>query len=275
MKIILIISLLLIGMIGWGQEAKIDNWYFLQNGVDTANFYEYVYDSKDSLQYIFKQDYNHNTIITYTYEDGYCIKTASSTMTYNYEYLIDTIIEKRYYQGNSLYRYYTIGDYNNVIRYSSINTYEWNEGNLMVGYLIGDTSFYRSYYTNYINPWYQENKYFRYAYQMGFKSGSYNLINHQCSVISGSTAEFNVIESIGPFPTIIEYTTEEKSTHTIHINYHEINLDIPEIPSDSYKVLSVDYYDIMGRKIPKPTRGFYIEHKTTDKGVRSKKHYIQ
>jgi hypothetical protein len=52
-------------------------------------------------------------------------------------------------------------------------------------------------------------------------------------------------------------------------------LSVPEISSEPHTVLSVDYYDLLGRKIPKPKQGFYIERKVTDKGVFSTKHYIQ
>ncbi len=51
--------------------------------------------------------------------------------------------------------------------------------------------------------------------------------------------------------------------------------DIPEYLSEPHTVLEIEYYDVMGRKISKPTKGFYIECKTTDKGIISQKYFIQ
>ena len=51
--------------------------------------------------------------------------------------------------------------------------------------------------------------------------------------------------------------------------------DVPEYASKLHTVLSVDYFDLYGRMIPKPNKGFYIERKITDKGIISKKYFIQ
>ncbi|MFK5855717.1 MAG: hypothetical protein QM503_06265 [Bacteroidota bacterium] len=65
----------------------------------------------------------------------------------------------------------------------------------------------------------------------------------------------------------------------IELCNNEVIIEIDEHFSNTQtvpvKVLSVDYYDILGRKIPKPNYGFYIERKLTDKGVITKKYNIQ
>lgn len=51
--------------------------------------------------------------------------------------------------------------------------------------------------------------------------------------------------------------------------------DTPESVSVPHKVISVEYFDLLGRQISKPVKGFYIERKHTDKGIISTKHYVQ
>jgi len=45
------------------------------------------------------------------------------------------------------------------------------------------------------------------------------------------------------------------------------------LPSAPHTVLSIDYFDLYGRKIPKPKQGFYIERKLTNKGIISTKYF--
>jgi len=68
-----------------------------------------------------------------------------------------------------------------------------------------------------------------------------------------------------------------ESSYTVHLFSawsNEMLFGIPNIDSPLVKVLSVSYFDILGREIIKPNRGFYIERTTTSKGIISKKYYI-
>lgn len=52
-------------------------------------------------------------------------------------------------------------------------------------------------------------------------------------------------------------------------------VDIPETHSTPYTIISVDYFDLLGKKILKPKKGMFIERKITNKGIFSTKYYIQ
>jgi hypothetical protein len=69
-----------------------------------------------------------------------------------------------------------------------------------------------------------------------------------------------------------------ESGYRIHLLSARTNDNITRVshlPSSAYIVLRTDYYDIMGRKISKPDKGFYIERIITSQGVISKKYHIQ
>ena len=56
------------------------------------------------------------------------------------------------------------------------------------------------------------------------------------------------------------------------IQIHNVGITEQKIP---LKIISTTYYDILGRKIPKPKSGLYIERNLTNKGVLSRKIFKQ
>ncbi len=56
--------------------------------------------------------------------------------------------------------------------------------------------------------------------------------------------------------------------------YTPVGIDDIQV-NNHYKILSITYYDLLGREILEPKRGFFIERKVTDKGIISKKYFRQ
>ena len=94
------------------------------------------------------------------------------------------------------------------------------------------------------------------------------------SILGDDYYEFEVIEQYMEYPLVIYEYINGNLDYKIYYHYNIID-DIPEVPSRPHEIMSVDYYDITGRKIPKPTNGFYIMSETTDKGIINTKHYIR
>ena len=114
-----------------------------------------------------------------------------------------------------------------------------------------------------------ENKFIRGAWNvMGFWCGSVNMVK----TISGGLV-YSVDETLNDYPTVVTLIAPEFE-RTIYFEYN-ITTDVAENPADHVTVLQTDYFDMHGRKIPKPTKGFYIERKVTDKGIISTKHFIR
>jgi len=263
MKTILTITLLLIGMMGRGQEAKLDNWYHLTYpGNDTVNFVVYSYDSANNLKKVYyRSHYYIPTTVNYR-NDTLISRSNMLGSDYYYYSDDDTVMWISNSQGNTDTSYLRIDEYNEVIEYGGGYSWNWEDGNCMEEIRWGeDTSWYREYYSEYINPWYEENKYLRRGAQTGTYSGSYNLWSIH-SFYGTDDVEFEVIESIGPYPTIIDYNSNGSLLSTYYFEY-------------KYVIPSVDYFDMLGRKIAKPNKGFYIERKNTDKGIISTKRYMR
>lgn len=274
MKNILTISILLIGMIGWGQQAKLDRWYFLYMDGDTSTQCWYVYDSANNLKSI------HYYAENWFFEEGKCVKKEfgnnNNDYTY-YEYFSDTLIvvtsPEEYPYPEYVYYYYLNEDGFIYKWHDKDNEYVtdilWHEGNAVKTYMNGVPKKSREYYNWYRNPFYEESKYFKNDGIFGFGSGSHNMIKHY-----DTTQFYEVADDINGFPTKVNWYFNGNLLRIYHYEYRSITSDTPEIPIEPYTVHSVDYFDLMGRKIPKPTSGFYIERKTTDKGVISKKYFI-
>ena len=62
--------------------------------------------------------------------------------------------------------------------------------------------------------------------------------------------------------------------HLYELAMQDHTLNIPE-KLISIDVLSTTYFNLLGQQIDKPTKGFYIERKVTNKGIISTKHFIQ
>ena len=148
--------------------------------------------------------------------------------------------------------------------------YEWASGNLQNIQRNDTQILFCSYTPNYRNPFYDMNKTFRVN-----PWGSYDFP----AVIWDDINDTNLINieirgHIEGYPTEIDYY--DKWDNLLYTEYfiYDVNLGTNiDIPLKPYEVLSVDYYDLLGRKIPKPTSGFYIKRETTNKGISSTKHY--
>lgn len=272
MKTIMLVALMLIGMIGWGQEAKLNSWLwwgYVTN--DTIRYAEYTYDSAGYLTQVY---YRSNMYTTYSNDT--LIKTFNGAGGNNFFYDDDSVMMVIYfldYPPDTVYL--KLSEDNEIVEIGDWGEeYIWDDGNCMSEIRYGDTIWHREYYSEYINPWYEENKYLRWDQQIGTYSGSYNLFSSHINW-SGPEWEMVVTESIGPYPTVIDYYSGGDLNSTFYLNYKYVITEIPEVPDNDYKIYSVDYFDLMGRRIPKPVKGFYIERQTTDKGIVSKKFYIQ
>lgn len=273
MKTILIISLLLIGMMGWGQEAKLSSAYTVraENG-DTAFSTFYIYDDEnleytdlfyDSKSHLQRKYYRNDTIIKtgIPYGDEWWFHYYNDSIVVPFGF--DTTIASVYH----------LDDSDLIMRKNSpgnVRLYEWENGNMIEEFSDGESEYTATYDYDYINPFYEEYKYFRLG-----RDGSYNYINEWGPDGAGAIHKYVVLESIGQYPTIAERYLDGELAYYHYYNYLYVITDIPETALVSATVLSVEYYDIFGRKIPKPQQGLYIERKITNKGIISKKYFIQ
>ena len=189
-----------------------------------------------------------------------------------YHFFNDSIVVPYSFDTTFVITYYP-DDTDFIIRKTNpahVYLYEWENGNMVEETQNGESIKTVSYNLSYINPFYEENKYFRFSV-----NGSYNYVKELINAENGSSSSYEVSASTGPFPTKVEQYYSGSLAYYHYFNYLYVISDTPEIPPEPIRILSVDYYDIMGRKIPKPTRGFYIRRETTDNGIISTKHYIQ
>ena len=128
-------------------------------------------------------------------------------------------------------------------------------------------SFTLNYY-EYLNPLYPSNKYLSWN-----PDGSYNYARTHYDEEGEVLRFYDVLQTTGDYPSIVmEY--KDNREYELHYEYIVVTAT-QEIPEENTQFISVEYFDIMGRKIHKPDKGFYIEHKITDKGSITTKHYIQ
>lgn len=286
MKTALTIVLLLSSMVGWGQEpvAELDEWWHYP-GNDSLYTYNYFYNNGngDSLSSINKYDFWKNGSFRWGYKDDKCIKITGEKDDgdYYYEYLEyfdDSVIRTKNYKrkvyyindNHCVYKAYKMSSSGDTITYE----YAWYNGNMVELYKDSVLQYNCSYYTEYINPWYAENRFLRSNSIRGFMSGSYNLLK-SINYPSGYKKTFEVVDHDGPFPTKVREHRGGRSTDFYHFYYRSMIVNTPELASDPTEIFSIDYYDVMGRKIQKPKRGFYVEIKITEKGVIRNKYYIQ
>ncbi len=120
-----------------------------------------------------------------------------------------------------------------------------------------------------MNPYYNIFKTFR---------GDYNTSFHQIEQLFQIGTDYsrywNILDVSYNYPTEIELYIEGHHAYTYYFDYH-IATKIPEKEIQPTTILSVNYFNLLGQQIPKPTRGFYIERKSTDKGIISTKYNIQ
>lgn len=84
--------------------------------------------------------------------------------------------------------------------------------------------------------------------------------------IYGSSIEFHNLRTVGNYCTPITYLANITDFLLFTVDITE-NIQIPA------KIISVEYFNMLGQKIKKPRIGFYIERTYTSKGVTNKKFY--
>jgi hypothetical protein len=282
MKTALTITFMLIGIVSWGQFAKVSyvEQFLYYEDYFCQSYYEY--DSESNLKsieyyengvYVSTSNYENDTLVNEYWPDGYSYYVYNIDSVYRWWAHSSDSLVRRIFQLDSLGQVYV--EYSPE-RFDRYEYHEWENGNCTkVHSDLGSVIYTDSliYYSDYLNPFYTQNESIRRGSASLFRNGSVNLLHERYHTI-GSYTEYRVLESIGPYPTLIDYGDLYDKDYII-IEYFEVSNDIPETHAESHTVIQTDYYDIMGRKIKKPTKGFYIERKTTDKGVISKKYFIQ
>lgn len=232
--------------------------------------YEYEYNYQDELDFVRIRDYHGEPVGFYNYSGD----TINSLQSFVYiHYTPNTVYMVQ--DGDTIEKF----DVNSNNEWLHDGEYVWDKGNLVEW-----KRFFTATYQDFRNPYSHTNMYFKshnvYPAIGGFKSinGSYNLVD----TYHFDDNEFSwlVTDSIGKWPTDIHVFRNGNLKRRFTFEYHDwrlmdLNSAVEENLSGHHTVLSVDYFDLYGRKIPKPTQGFYIEIKSTDKGVMSKKYFIQ
>lgn len=271
MKTILITIALLIGLSMQGQNMYLDNYQVIDISLnDTVIRSAYQYDNDWKLTGRVKLGPNTSDSTVYVYEND----TLLSYMGLYLEYYDDVIallvdndppaLVSRLYMhdnGDSHYRIIENEEQDYFI-------YEWNEMSNMT--ILGTDFGYGAVYIygSYLNPLYQSKKSYKITYE-----SSVNFIDYYVED-DGDTHVYQVVESIENYPTRVNYYINDVH-RSVYIYEYNIVSDVGENILGNYTVISIDYYDIMGRKISKPEKGFYIERKTTNKGIISTKYFIQ
>lgn len=270
MKTILIFILMLVGMMSCGQTLKLMNVFIWNQDGHLLWHYEYTYDDNFNLERIDKEFfsdiwsyyYSNDTLVMQTFE--YAPGDTAFTM---YDYYADSIVE---FDPNieNLGGVYLLDSDGHITSYESAfisRAYLWADDNC-ISRTDNGVNHTITYHTL-TNPFYEENKYFKLSVE-----GSVNFDNY--TIGNGYNYNNIVTETIGNYPLKVERYIDGELSYKYQFDYEIIN-DVPEAQPGYSNVFSIDYYDILGRKIPKPNKGFYIERKTTDQGIVSKKYFIQ
>jgi hypothetical protein len=150
--------------------------------------------------------------------------------------------------------------------------YNWASDNLQNIYRNDTLMLFCSYSPGYRNPFYDMNKTFRVD-----PWGSYDFpVTIWDDINDTNLINIEFRGHIDGYPTEIDYY--DKWDNLLYTEYfiYDVNVGVEnELPLPPFTVLSISYYDLMGRETPKPKKGFYIERKITNKGIISTKHYIQ
>jgi hypothetical protein len=255
----------------FSQEKKLMNHFILFPSLtDTVYKYYYHYNENNELNRI-DEHYN-NLTWSYFYNNDSLIHSAftsgGDTSYTTYEYFTDSIIGLNIsINGDTIREIYLFDDENKIVSQTdgyTNHSYIWENENCTV--YTRNSSIFTYYYQSFVNPFYEENKNFR----LGTK-GSLNY--NEFTYYGGYVYENRVIESIENYPTIVERYENDQLLFMLYFNYLDFT-GINEFYEKKPQVFSVDYYDIMGRKIDKPKSGFYIKKQTTNDGIKSSKYYI-
>lgn len=276
MKAILITMLILIGIMVAAQETPILLEVHCKPAGEDTTFlkYEIVYD-EDGLKAAtltdamtstwFLNHYENDTLRSRITQIGWIYyehKISQSKIVENYGSIIT-------YSVNSDYE---ITDYWTHWGVYYAYEYEWASNNLQNIYRNDTIILSSSYDPNYRNPYYGINKTFR-VDPWGSHDMPLSIVD---GMISDYTLNMVVRDYANDYPTEIDYYSSSNNLlYTEYLIYEVIDGVDDKLHLEPYTVLSVDYYDIMGRKFSKPEKGFYIERKTTNKGIVSTKYFIQ
>jgi hypothetical protein len=266
MKKIVFITLMLAGLIGQAQEyTTLNYWKEDDYQNNKTDYYYCFYDDENNLDSI-QQVQNTVLLVTYYYDSDTMI------MRHHHVYDSDTQFE---YNGDSVFIVMsgdTIGIHtiNEEFQIVDGDTFVWEDGNC-----ISETGNWSATFSEFINPWIFAQVYLKGPYFFwGLSNGSYNL-HDEITFNSGNVYRMEVVQSVDEWPYRIALKKDGFVIKDFEVQYNVFVSNGPELPVEPYTVLSVNYFDIMGREINKPGKGLYIERKVTNKGIISTKHYIQ
>jgi hypothetical protein len=275
MRQILIIVLMLVGFSIQAQEMYLHKVYYESPDKEKYLRYELTYTNHQNweLDTIYWYDKESNKDVYRIYQND----TIKQDGGNGYKYIhTDSIIYK--YLGTDTIKYFVNDNYE-IINSEGSSVFEivWEDGNFVE--LFSEDSLnpttINTYQEDYINPFYNANRTFKSPSNLfSILDGSYNL-KHQFIVFPDYLMDDWWVDlSTGSYPLKVDrYEEGSQWKESYYFEYYTVT-DIPELSSEPYTVLQVNYYDLMGREIIKPSKGFYIERKSTDKGTISTKHYI-
>lgn len=244
---------------------------------DTTGRYDYDYDENFQLKTVIGFNKQGDTTNLWHYEnDTIRYYSNSGGGIRPYVYSDDSIIQYNSdtSQARSIY-YLDEQDHVVHMHFSMITPedfyQEWTGPNItkQTWELWGDTSSYVCTYNEYLNPAYPSNKIIQ-----NDIDGSYNMVERTYDGYGNEIYYYDVVESTDNYPLKIKVYRGNNLEYEFCFEYIIIT-QTPEFNEEPVNTHSINYYDLMGRKIQKPRKGFYIERKTTDKGTISKKYFIQ
>ena len=271
MKPILTALLILSGLIVSAQEMYLMKVTSDYEGSEKTVITEFFYDDYGNLLEMKTERYDpddvpHHSGYSYYYENDTLFQFYAWPENYGWElvYTEDSIIK---YPTNTSARIYYVSDHvtNQIDSSRSINSdasfsFVWQNDNVLnwgLGYEM-------TYYEDVLNPYYHAFKYFRFDYQSSMNYLEYFAVN----------SYFEVVDTLNGYPTEVRNYYFDNLGRTYFFEYDYLYVNTSEITSEEPSILSVQYFDLMGRSIPKPDKGFFIERKATDKGVVATKHFI-
>lgn len=239
----------------------------------------YNYDETMKLISTFLISQSGDTIIKNFYENERLKHVMLAGLDTKFEYQGDSVLELRE-QWDGSYLLSTVFFLNgahqvtesklcdNLGNYIGSIDYDWEMGNCVNSEnSIGGQEFME--YDNLVrNPYYNENKYFKRSFL-----GSLNQLTFGQFLTVDYT--FTIISTENEYPTEIEFSDSNGDTRTLYYEYHDPSGIGDGLQAQSFEVLSVNYYNLLGQEIQKPEHGFYIEIKITSKGISGKQFFIQ
>lgn len=271
--------ILIIAILGSAYLTVAQNMYLAMETDTWANKYTYYnYDADWNLETIYVV-YSNDTLTTRIYSNDTLVKVIRSNYTMHYYYHGDSALYFREEADGSydLRNVYYLNEDNEVTHdnncdddgnYTYTINFLWENGNCVKQSYdtLSETHF--SYNDTIVNPYYNENKYFKRIYY-----GSKNLLSiiNYGQVLVTKT----VLKSKNGYPLEIEHNESGGYSTTLLYDYYDLTDVNDGVTENDAQVLDLKYYNLLGQEIPKPIKGFYIEKKITTKGVLSKKYFIQ